>query len=111
MSSRVGGGFLCGRFPAFGDMRQLRIIFPFFNVMSEPCAGVQCKEPKLCKADSLGNAECVCPDERDCPMTVHAVCGSDHKTYLNECVMKAKACLREMPVYIVMDGYCGEYWS
>ena len=44
-------------------------------------------------------------------MTVHAVCGSDDKTYLNECVMKAKACLREMPVYIVMDGYCGEYWS
>ena len=44
-------------------------------------------------------------------MTVHAVCGSDGKTYLNECVMKAKACLREMPVYIVMDGYCGEYWS
>lgn len=85
--------------------------FPFFNVMSEPCAGVQCKEPKLCKADSQGNAECVCPDERDCPMTVHAVCGSDDKTYLNECVMKAKACLREMPVYIVMDGYCGEYWS
>ena len=77
--------------------------------MSEPCAGVQCKEPKKCKADSRGNPRCVCPDERDCPMTVHTVCGSDGKTYLNECVMKAKACLRETSVYIVRDGYCGKY--
>ena len=99
-------------FPCILRHASITNILSFFcNVMSEPCAEVQCKEPKLCKADSQGNAECVCPDERDCPMTVHAVCGSDGKTYLNECVMKAKACLREMPVYIVMDGYCGEYWS
>ena len=78
------------------------------NIISEPCAGVKCEEPKICIANFQGNAKCLCPDERDCPMTVHTVCGSDGKTYLNECVMKAKACAKEMPVYAVMDGYCGE---
>ncbi len=42
-------------------------------------------------------------------MTVDTVCGSDGETYLNECVMKAKACETEMPLYVVRDGYCGEY--
>lgn len=79
------------------------------NIISEPCADVQCEEPKTCKADSQGNAQCVCPDERDCPMTVDTVCGSDGKTYLNECVMKAKACVNEMSFYVVRDGYCGKH--
>lgn len=78
------------------------------HVISEPCAGVKCKEPKTCVVDSQGNPECKCPDERDCPATVNTVCGSDGKTYLNECAMKAKACEKDMPVYAVMDGYCGE---
>lgn len=77
-------------------------------LISEPCAGVQCKEPKKCMADSRGNAQCVCPDERECPVTVNTVCGSDGKTYLNDCAMKSKACFKEMPVYVVRDGYCGE---
>ena len=82
--------------------------FYIVNFISEPCAGVKCKEPKKCTVNSQGNAQCECPDERDCPMTVNTVCGSDGKTYLNECVMKAKACLEGMSVYVLMDGYCGE---
>lgn len=78
------------------------------NFVSDPCAGVTCKEPKTCAIDVRGKAQCVCPDERDCPATVNTVCGSDQKTYLNDCVMKAKACERDTPVYKVMDGYCGE---
>lgn len=79
------------------------------NFISEPCAGVKCKEPKKCMADSQGNAKCECPDERHCTMTVDTVCGSDGKTYLNECVMKAKACHKQMSVFVLMNGYCGEW--
>lgn len=78
------------------------------NFVSDPCADVTCKEPKTCAVDSRGKAKCACPDERDCPATVNTVCGSDSKTYLNDCVMKAKSCERDAPVYKVMDGYCGE---
>ena len=36
------------------------------------------------------------------------MCGSDGKTYLNDCVMKAKACEKDMDIYVVLDGYCGK---
>ena len=78
------------------------------HVISEPCAGVKCKEPKTCVVDSQGNAACSCPNELNCPPVVNTVCGSDGKTYLNDCVMKAKACEKDMDIYFVMDGYCGK---
>ena len=78
------------------------------NVLSDPCAGVKCKLPKRCLADPQGNPHCVCPDESDCAQTVNTVCGSDGKTYLNTCVMKAKACAKDVSVQPLRDGYCGE---
>lgn len=80
----------------------------FIHAVSDPCADVKCKEPKKCKVDERGNPKCACPDERDCPITVNTVCGSDGKTYLNDCVMKAKACEKDMPIYVIKDGYCGK---
>ena len=78
------------------------------HIISDPCADAICPEPKICITNFQGNAKCLCPDERDCPVAAHTVCGSDGKTYLNECVMKAKACAKEAVVYVVMDGDCGK---
>ena len=52
---------------------------------------------------------CVCPSEDDCPWKVDLICGSDGQSYLNECVMRARACKAGKNVTRVRKGYCGEY--
>ena len=51
---------------------------------------------------------CVCPSEDDCPWKVDLICGSDGQSYLNECVMRARACKAGKNVTRVRKGYCGE---
>ena len=53
-----------------------------------------CKEPK-------------CPQA--CPKIYRPVCGSDGKTYPNECVLKVNACVNEENITVVHEGSCGKY--
>lgn len=44
-----------------------------------------------------------------CPEYYSPVCGSDHKTYDNECELRKAAC-RDQSLYRLHEGSCGEYF-
>ena len=45
-----------------------------------------------------------------CKHNLRWVCGSDGKTYANECVMRHSACLKNDAIVAVYEGKClGEY--
>ncbi|XP_076472604.1 agrin-like [Babylonia areolata] len=74
----------------------------------EKCRGVVCRHGKKCE-----NGECVCPIL--CPTTRDAVCGSDGRSYINECEMRKSACAQRRDIVVAQMGDCigdtvdGEY--
>ncbi|EDO40386.1 predicted protein, partial [Nematostella vectensis] len=73
----------------------------------DPCSRVKCKEDRHCVVDMDMKPKCICPSESECPLTVDTVCGTDKSSYLNECVMKARACRKEKSVTVAHRGFCG----
>ena len=50
----------------------------------------------------------MCPKKEDCPASVKPVCGTDGKTYINECLMKVIACESKKDTAKRKDGLCGK---
>ncbi|XP_048581312.1 uncharacterized protein LOC5512067 isoform X7 [Nematostella vectensis] len=70
----------------------------------DPCNDFDCTAPySTCEAKD-DKAVCVCPK---CPKIVKQVCGSDGKTYDNECVLRMAACESNRTLTVRNEGNCG----
>lgn len=75
------------------------------SLSSEPCNFVVCANHTQCQEQADGSTTCVCQAKDECPDEEEAVCGSNRKTYDNECHFRADACGRNMTF---QQGKCGE---
>ena len=60
----------------------------------------------ICLATNEGLGRCHCEDT--CPYVVNPVCGSDGKSYENDCLLKVAGCKRRSPIGIQHPGECGK---
>lgn len=64
-----------------------------------------CPKDHNCVVNAQGKAECECP--KQCPSLGEAVCGSDGRTYENECKARQESCEKKKGLTI-KRGSCGK---
>ncbi|CAG7734118.1 unnamed protein product, partial [Allacma fusca] len=70
----------------------------------DPCEDILCTPPQVCHLDEERRPICRCGEV--CTMDFNPVCGSDGKTYANECVMRTEACRTQRDLRIIYRGKC-----
>ena len=73
-----------------------------------PCSKPTCPSDQECTVDAQGKAVCACP--KQCPSLGESVCGSDGKTYENECKARKESCEKKKGLFI-KPGSCGKFGS
>ena len=71
----------------------------------DPCDGVECPSAQVCQLDGQRNPICRC--NAICEDDLKPVCGSDGKTYTNDCFLRVEACKARRSLRIVHSGQCG----
>ncbi|XP_008185835.2 agrin [Acyrthosiphon pisum] len=109
------GGPVCGNdwrdYPSACHVRKAscasgRNIAVKYRGLCDPCDYISCEEPEICRLDYERRARCVCSEF--CGEDFIPVCGSDGRTYTNECFLRRQAC-RMMPgLRIVFHGPCDQ---
>ena len=69
----------------------------------DPCEDIQCSFHAQCVVNSNYKPSCKCPK---CPPTARHVCGSDGKTYVNECELRKRSCTTKTSIRVIHQGTC-----
>lgn len=70
------------------------------------CADFPCPHGKHCVMNDEGHPQCVCSTR--CPNKDSPVCGSDKKTYDNDCELLREACQTNTNIILLHHGRCHE---
>jgi coxsackievirus/adenovirus receptor len=65
---------------------------------------MNCAQPEVCQLDEQRNPVCRCGDT--CSLEFTPVCGSDGKTYQNDCSLRQEACRSRKSLRIIYRGKC-----
>ncbi|XP_022255732.1 agrin-like isoform X2 [Limulus polyphemus] len=77
-----------------------------FQGRCDPCLGVECPSNQVCQLDDNRNAICRC--NAICSRDFRPVCGSDGKTYTNECILRVEACKSRRSLRTIYMDKCSE---
>lgn len=71
-----------------------------------PCSGVKCPFYGTCQLKDDKTQYCACTSS--CHDIYKPVCGSDGKSYLNECFLRRHACATEKQISVKYSGLCSK---
>ncbi|KAL5014686.1 hypothetical protein ScPMuIL_008956, partial [Solemya velum] len=70
----------------------------------DPCDKMECPQPQVCMLDDDRQPVCRC--NLFCPNEFKRVCGTDARTYSNECILRREACKTRREISKLHDGPC-----
>ncbi|CAG5128381.1 unnamed protein product, partial [Candidula unifasciata] len=70
----------------------------------DPCEGFTCESPKVCQVNAQREPECQC--SYICPTEMNLVCGTDGRTYSNQCLLRKQACKSRKEIRVLYNGKC-----
>lgn len=71
------------------------------------CAQINCRFYSKCVERPNGQAVCIC--NGSCKLSLDPVCGSNGRTYINECFLRADACKKRQGIVVLQRGACSEF--